>query len=164
MGTQPGVEEIYIAPAAGAKMQKVEEVEAVAGLGLRGDRYCERKGLYSGVDECQVTLIEGEGLDQISRSAGLRVKAGEHRRNIVTRGIRLDRLSGKLFQIGEAILQYDRPRPPCGYLQSLTQPDMARALMDKAGICARVVKSGMIRTGDPIRVLGRVTLSEVEAE
>ncbi|MBI2360605.1 MAG: hypothetical protein HYV04_17160 [Deltaproteobacteria bacterium] len=64
----------------------------------------------------------------------------------------------------EAIPQYDRPRPPCSYLQSLTQPGMARALMDKAGICARVVKSGMISAKDPIRVLGKVTLSEVEAE
>lgn len=164
MGTQASVEEIYIAPAAGAKMHKVEEVQAVAGLGLRGDRYCERKGLYSGVDECQVTLIEGEDLDEVSQSAGLRVKAGEHRRNIVTRGVRLDLLSGKLFQIGEAILQYDRPRPPCSYLQSLTQPDMARALMDKAGICARIVKSGTIRAGDPIRILGRINLSEIKAE
>lgn len=111
MGTQASVEEIYIAPAAGAKMQKVEEVEAVAGLGLRGDRYCERRGLYSGVDECQVTS-----------------------------------------------------RPPCSYLQSLTQPGITRALPDKAGICARVVKSGTIRAGDPIRILGRVNLSEVEAE
>lgn len=164
MGTEASVEAIYIAPGAGAKMQKVEEIQAVAGFGLRGDRYSERKGLYSGVDEYQVTLIEGEGLDEISQGAGLRVKDGEHRRNIVTHGIKLDRLSGKLFQIGKAILQYERPRPPCSYLQSLTEPGMTQALVNRAGICARVVKSGIIRAKDLIRVLGRLKLSEIKAE
>lgn len=164
MGTEARVEAIYIAAGAGAKMQRVEEIQAVAGLGLRGDRYSERKGLYSGVDECQVTLIEGEGLDEIGESAGLRVKNGEHRRNVVTRGLKLNRLSGKLFQIGEAILQYERPRPPCSYLQSLTEPGMTQALVNRAGICAMVVKSGTIRAEDPIRVLGRLQPSEIKAE
>jgi len=42
METEAGVEEIYIALQGGAKMQRVEEIQAVAGLGLQGDRYSER--------------------------------------------------------------------------------------------------------------------------
>jgi len=56
-------------------MRRVEEIQAVAGLGLQGDRYSERTGVYSGVDECQVTLIEGEGTDEISRRMGLAINS-----------------------------------------------------------------------------------------
>lgn len=150
MGT---VHEIYIAPEGGAPMQPVGEAEAVANGGLRGDRYCERLGYYTGLDECQLTLIELEGLEEIARSAGLQVLGGEHRRNIVTRDVRLDELAGRSFQMGKAVLAFDRPRPPCAYIQSITQAGMTRALMGRAGICVMVVKSGMIRQGDTIALL-----------
>jgi MOSC domain-containing protein YiiM len=148
------VEEIYITAEGGAPMERVDEVEAIAYSGLRGDRYMKREGYWSGVDECQVTLIERETLDQIALESEIRVAHGEHRRNIVTRGIRLHELRGKQFAIGDAILEYDRPRPPCGYIQSITQHGMTRALRgERGGICARVVKSGVIRANDVIRVL-----------
>ena len=59
------VEKIYIAPAGGANMQALEEAEALAAQGLRADRYCQRAGYWSGVDECEGTLIEAEGFEGI---------------------------------------------------------------------------------------------------
>ena len=59
------VEKIFISSAGGADMKAVEEVEAEAGCGLRGDRYSKKSGYWTGVDECEVTLIESEDLDQI---------------------------------------------------------------------------------------------------
>lgn len=151
------VEAIYIAATGGETMQFVEQVEALAERGLRGDRYCEHAGYWTGVDECQVTLIEAEALEDIEQTAGLRVKHGEHRRNLVTRGIRLAELWHKQFQIGAVILAYDRPRPPCNYLQTITQPGMTRALAGgRSGICARVIKGGLIRINDSIEVLGKI--------
>jgi MOSC domain-containing protein YiiM len=148
------VEEIYIAPAGGVPMQKVEEVEAEANAGLCGDRYKKRTGYWSGTDECQVTLIEGENLDWIGANTDIQIGNGEHRRNIITRDIRLEELQGKRFAIGTAVLEYDRPRPPCGYIQGLTQQGMTRALGGtRGGICARVVQSGTIRVQDTIQVL-----------
>lgn len=147
------VEEIYIASRGSEAMQKVDQVEALAHLGLRGDRYCEGSGTYSGVDECEVTLIEAEDLEEIKQKTGIRVSNGEHRRNLVTRGIRLEDLIGKRFRIGEAVLEYDRPRPPCSYIQSITQAGMTRALTGRGGICARVIKSGLIRRNDAITVI-----------
>jgi MOSC domain-containing protein YiiM len=105
------------------------------------------------VDECQVTLIEVECLDEIRAKTGVTIEGGEHRRNIVTRGIELESLLGKRFQVGTAIFEYDRPRPPCGYIEKLTEPGMTRALVGRGGICARVVGSGTIRASDPIVVL-----------
>jgi len=150
---QGTVEAIFITARGGTKMERVVEVEALAGLGLKGDRYCLGTGYWTGVDECQLTLITAEDLDEILKTTGVRVGDGEHRRNLVTRGVRLGDLSGRKFQVGEAVLEYDRPRPPCGYIESLTQPGMTRALGRRAGICARVVKSGWIRARDPIALV-----------
>ncbi len=148
------VEEIYIAPRGGATMQRVDEVEALAGAGLRGDRYLERTGYWTGTDECQVTLIEAETLDAIRAESELRVKSGEHRRNLVTRGVRLHDLRSKRFAVGEVVLEYDRPRPPCAYIQSITQPGMSAALRRlRGGICARVLRPGVIRANDAVEPL-----------
>ena len=147
------VVKIFITPAGGDTMQPVEEVEALAGCGLRGDRYCKRSGYWTDVDECEVTLIEAECLEEIRAKTGINVGEGEHRRNLVTRGVRLDDLLGKRFQVGEAVLEYDRPRPPCGHVETLTEAGMTRALINRGGICARVVASGTIRPNDPIVVI-----------
>jgi MOSC domain-containing protein YiiM len=129
-------------------------VRAVAGRGLEGDRYATRQGYWTDVDECQVTLIAGEDLDGITASSGVAVQDGQHRRNIVTRGVDLRGLAGRTFRIGEATFVYDRPRPPCRYIEALTEPGMTRALAARrGGICARVVESGLLRTGDQIEVL-----------
>ena len=150
---QGTVKAIYIVGEGGAPMQKLDQVKALADCGLEGDRYCKRAGYWTGVDECQATLIAAEDLEEITRTTDVRIQNGEHRRNLITRGIRLDSLQGKMFQVGEAVFEYDRPRPPCGYIQEITQPGMTQALMGRGGICARVVRSGLIRVGDSIVVL-----------
>jgi MOSC domain-containing protein YiiM len=87
------IQAIFIAARAGAAMIRLPEVLATAGLGLDGDRYANHAGYYSPHDDvCEVTLIEGEVLDRIEAIDGLRVQHGEHRRNIVTRGLILREL------------------------------------------------------------------------
>jgi MOSC domain-containing protein YiiM len=148
------VEEIYITSEGSAAMERVEEVRAVAG-GLAGDRYKEGTGYWTRYgDVCEVTLIEAEDLDEIEQEAGLRVNNGEHRRNIVTRGVRLHDLNGSRFRVGEVVLEYDRPRPPCKHVQDVTEPGMTRALRRRrGGICARVIEGGFIRAQDEIVTL-----------
>ena len=151
MGT---VERVFVAGAGGEPMQPVAEVLAVAGRGLDGDRYATRRGYWTDVDECQVTLIAAEDLDGITASSGVAVQDGQHRRNIVTRGVDLRALSGRTFRIGEATFAYDRPRPPCRYIEAITEPGMTRALAARrGGICVRVVESGLVRAGDEIELL-----------
>jgi MOSC domain-containing protein YiiM len=148
---QGTIEAIFVAGKGGDPMQRVEEAEAVKDGGLRGDRYMERAGYWTNVDECQVTLIAGETLDRIASGTSVKVQAGEHRRNIVTRGIDLMSLVGKRFQVGAAELVFDRPRPPCGYIQTITEKGMTKALGGfNGGICARVLTDGVIRPGDTI--------------
>lgn len=148
------VEEIYITSEGSAAMERVEEVRAVAG-GLEDDRYKEGTGYWTSYgDICEVTLKEAEDLDEIEQEAGLHVKNGEHRRNIVTRGMRLHDLNGSRFRVGEVVLEYDRPRPPCKHVQDVTEPGMTRALRRRrGGICARVIEGGLIHAQDEIVTL-----------
>src|SRR5689334_15262041 len=111
----PVLEAIFIAEIAGSLMRRIQEVEAIAGRGLRGDRYAEGLGYYSRADPCEVTLIEGETLDLINARFGIAIHEGQHRRNLVVRGLPLRQLEGSRFRIGTALLEYDRPRPPCAY-------------------------------------------------
>ncbi|MFQ5939104.1 MAG: MOSC domain-containing protein [Alphaproteobacteria bacterium] len=137
----------------GAPMKAMPEVTAIADRGLEGDRYLRRAGYWTDVDECHVTLIEAEHLDEIERETSVKVQNGEHRRNIVTRNIDLLGLDGRRFKVGAATLVFDRPRPPCAYLASITDRRMTKALWNRGGICARVVEGGTIKPGDRITVL-----------
>lgn len=148
------VEEIFVTAQGSAAMESVGEAETVEGCGIRGDRYCEGTGFWVQYgDVCQVTLIEGEHLDEIE-AQGLDIRSGQHRRNIVTRGVDLLGLRGKRFRVGEVVLEYDRSRPPCRHVQDLSERGMTRALKNRGGICARVIQAGPIRPGDTIEAEG----------
>lgn len=138
-------------------MRRVDTVRAVPG-GLEGDRYLDHLGYWSPLgDECEVTMIEGEALDEIESRHGVSVGSGEHRRNLVTRGVVLRGLSGKRFRVGDALMEYDRPRPPCRYVESITEAGMTRALAARrGGICVRVLEEGIVRVGDAIQVVGEI--------
>ncbi len=156
--TEPAgvVEAIFVTPAGGQPMQRVEAVDALAGAGLAGDRYAERIGYWTGVDECQVTLIDAADLDEIEANTDVSVADGQHRRNVVVRGVDLRGLAGTTFTIGAATFDYDRPRPPCRYIQSITQPGMTRALAARrGGVCVKVVAAGTVAVGDRLEVLDR---------
>ncbi|MBA2376408.1 MAG: MOSC domain-containing protein [Rubrobacter sp.] len=145
------VEEIFTTSEGSKDMESVEEIRTIRDRGIEGDRYCEGTGFWTQYgDVCQITLISGEDLDHIETELGLNIKKGEHRRNIITRGIDLGNLRRKRFRVGEALLEYDRPRPPCKHVQDITEAGMTRALRNRGGICARVVEAGKIKPGDAI--------------
>ena len=150
------VEAIFIARRGGQPVERVQEIETLRDTGLVGDRFVEGTSYWSGVDECQVTLIAVEALEGITTKTEVSVMEGQHRRNIVTRGIDLLKLRGTRFQVGNAVLEFDRPRPPCRYIQSVSEHGMTKALgRNRGGICARVIQGGVIRPGDSIEVVGK---------
>jgi MOSC domain-containing protein YiiM len=149
------VEGIFLAPGAGAQMKSVQAASALEGCGLEGDRYCAGTGHWSRFGRvCEVTFIAAEELQGIERETGVGVKNGEHRRNVVTRGISLKALRrGERFRIWEVVFDYRGPRSVCRYIERLTEPGMTQALKGRGGICARVIKYGTVRVGDEIEVL-----------
>jgi len=154
------VEAIHIAPKSSAPMRSLGEIEAVAGGGLAGDRYLEGVGFYSkrptdpGARE--VTLFEAEVLDALAAEHQITFGAGEHRRNLTTRGVRLDDLLGRRFQVGEVLLEGVKDCPPCDHLQGLVGKPVLQPLVHRGGLRARVVVGGVLKVGDRITVLESV--------
>jgi MOSC domain-containing protein YiiM len=151
------VEGIFLAPEGGAQMKGVQAATALEGCGLEGDRYCAGTGHWSRFGRvCEVTFIAAEDLHNIERETGVSVKNGEHRRNVVTRGISLKTLRrGERFRVGEVAFEYRGPRSVCRYIERLTEPGMTQALKGRGGICASVIENGTLRVGDKIEALQR---------
>jgi MOSC domain-containing protein YiiM len=146
------VQAIAIAQHAEAPVALVQRAMARAGRGLEGDRYFEQRGTFSnrhgrGHD---LTLIEGEVLDALTLPPG-GLSPQEARRNIVTRGIELNGLVGKTFNIGEVECIGQRWCEPCAHLERLTRkPGTLRGLIHQGGLRADILTDGEIRVGSEI--------------
>ncbi|HZU78200.1 MAG TPA: MOSC domain-containing protein, partial [Dehalococcoidia bacterium] len=137
---------LYTAEAAGEPVMSHAEVEVVAGLGIPGDRYATGRGYWSDPrwPDQELTFAAAEVAETIGLEPALL------RRNVVTRGVDLDALIGVTFRAGTALLQGVRRCDPCGHLDSLTRPGVARALRERGGLRTRVLASGRIAVGDRI--------------
>jgi MOSC domain-containing protein YiiM len=144
---------VFIAPGGGETMLPVQEIEAVAGRGLKGDRYFLRRGTYSATPGTgrEVTLIESEAVDALARENGINIQAGQARRNIVTRGVALNHLVDREFMVGKAVLRGMRLCEPCGHLASLTKRGIVKGLTHRGGLRAEIVRGGEIAVGDAVR-------------
>src|SRR5437667_12740638 len=144
---------IFTAPRKQADLQAVDEVEAVAGRGIRGDRYFQQQGTFTKPDspDREVTLIEIEALEALTRETEITLRPGEARRNLVTRGVPLNHLVGREFLVGDVLLRGIRLCEPCGHLEKLTVGGVQCGLCHRGGLRAQVVKSGTLHAGDAIR-------------
>jgi MOSC domain-containing protein YiiM len=159
------LEAIHIAAGAGAPMRPLAQAEAISGAGLTGDRYAAQLGFYSArptePGAREVTLFEAETLDQLAAEHQIALRAGQHRRNLTTRGVRLDELIGQRFTIGHVVLEGVKDCPPCEHLQQLVGKPVLQPLLGHGGLRARVVQGGTIRVGDPIARISASTPAAV---
>ena len=148
MSTEGIVAALFVAHAAGDAMESPQTVRVVPGVGIPGDRYAAGLGHWSDPrwPDQQMTLIETELAEELGIEAALL------RRNVVTRGVRLDDLIGEEFRIGTALLRGVRACDPCRYIETLTRPGLFQALRWRGGLRAAVVREGVIRVGDTIAV------------
>jgi MOSC domain-containing protein YiiM len=145
--------DIFVAPAAGAPMHRLDAARCLPGRGLEGDRYALGKGHWVKTDGRELTLVTRQDIERANRRGPLSFADGEHRRNLVVDGIRLEVYRGHRVRIGSVEYEFHRLRPPCGYLDRLLQAGAGRALGKGAGIGLRVLQEGVIRVGDPVEVL-----------
>jgi MOSC domain-containing protein YiiM len=137
MGT---VEQIAIAAEESALPGAVDEVE-VTSTGIAGDRYAE-KG--------DITLIEAEALEAFTAETGIELSHPESRRQVLTRGVRLNDLVGKRFKVGDVEVVGREVCEPCSHLQSMTRPGVLRGMVHRAGLNADIVTPGRIAVGDRV--------------
>lgn len=133
-------------------VQVVKQVEAVIGRGLTGDRY---RGQTGGAGKRQVTLLQHEHLAVIASMLGREsIDPAELRRNIAVSGINLIALKGKQFRIGTAVFEYTCLCHPCSLMEEVYGKGGYNAVRGHGGICAKVIKEGVIDLGAEVEVVG----------
>jgi MOSC domain-containing protein YiiM len=144
-GLMPGsVQAIHISGAESELPHPVDSVEVTAD-GVVGDRYGEARDL---------TLIEAEALEGLREDTGIELSAAESRRQVLTRGIRLNDLVGERFTVGGVECVGQELCEPCNHLQGLTREGVLRGLVHRGGLRADIVSGGRIAVGDEVAPRG----------
>jgi len=140
------IKAICIAEVAGAPMREVQMVEAVAGVGLAGDRYAKAEGSFNRgrLGKNQVTLMNTIFFE------GTEFAFTDSRRNLFVEGTELMWLIGRDFQIGTARFRGVKYCDPCQRPSKLSGKTRSfkEAFLDRGGLRADVLESGTIRVGD----------------
>ncbi|MGC1620774.1 MAG: MOSC domain-containing protein [Candidatus Acidiferrum sp.] len=126
-------------------MEELPEVEALLEVGFEG---CAHSRPSS---KRQVLLVDRETLDAVELSPGM------IRENITTEGLNVNGLKeGETLRIGRALLEVTTACTPCGQMDDL-RSGLRRELRGRRGMLCRVIKGGMIRQGDVIEKLEKLT-------
>lgn len=122
------------------------EAMLLAGHGIDGDR----KG---GHPNRNLNVMDQEMLAALS-AEGYPTGPGVLGENLIVAGVDISsRSEGARFRIGlEAVIEVVRLREPCYKLTAL-DPRMPDSVIERVGVMARVVESGVIRVGDAVAVL-----------
>ncbi len=147
---------IGVRPARRQPLQPLEQVQAIAGLGLDGDhRVTKTPGSAR-----QVTVISREFIAQIEHFTGLAAIApATLRRNLVISGINLNALRRQRFRIGEAVFEATALCHPCSRMEQALGKGGVAAMIGHGGLCAKIIESGSLRLGDAVQVLPSPTAS-----
>jgi MOSC domain-containing protein YiiM len=154
MTNEARVEAIHVASSAGAPMTSLDRVVATAGVGLAGDRYAVGAGTWSDDPrgDREITLVEAEVIEDLAATDGIALAPGQTRRNITTRGVRLNDLVGRRFVVGGVECEGIRLCEPCQGLNDSIGKPILRPLAHRAGLRARILTSGEITVGAEIAV------------
>ena len=149
---QGTVASINITSDSGEKMESVREARAVAGKGLKGDRYFKGEGDTWEDPGKELTLIEAEAVDALASESGVKLEYGDARRNVVTRGVPLNHLVGKEFLVGSVRLRGIRLNEPCAHLAELTERKVLSGLVHRGGLRAQILNDGTIQVSDAVQL------------
>ena len=132
------------------KINEVKSIEVLENKGVVGDRHFDEfNDPY-----CQLSLIESENIDFYNSKYNLNIPYVDFRRNIITKGIRLNDLIGKKFLVGNVKVEGIDLCRPCRHLtEILNQQNILKEFLRKGGLRCQILSSSIINVGDKIRVL-----------
>lgn len=137
-------------PAATHHCTAAEEVECVAGRGLRGDRFFDYKPDYKG----QITFFAMEVLEEMGRHLGIaEILPAAVRRNVFTRGVDLNALIGREFEFQGVRFAGAEECRPCYWMNQAVAPGAEAWLQGKGGLRARILTGGCLRRGEAALIL-----------
>ena len=132
------------------KIEEVDSFEVLTNKGVIGDRhFSEYNDPY-----CQLTLIESENIDYYNTKFGLNIPYIDFRRNIITKGIKLNDLIGKKFLIGNVKVEGIDLCRPCKHLtEMLNQDNILKEFLRRGGLRCQILSSSKIKVDDRIKIL-----------
>lgn len=128
-------------PAGETPMVEVDQVECVAGSGLRGDRFFDFKTDYKG----QVTFFSAEVYREMCEQFAVFDKSpSAFRRNIIVEGADLDALIDEEFEIQGVKFSGSQEAAPCYWMEQAFCPGAEKALKGRGGLRARILTDGKL--------------------
>jgi len=122
---------------------EVDQLECVAGRGIRGDRFFDYKPDYKG----QITFFALEVLDALRRELNLpAAPPAALRRNVFTLGTDLGALAGTEFEIQGVRFAGVEECRPCYWMDQALGPGADAWLTGRGGLRARILTDGVLRT------------------
>jgi len=120
----------------------VNQIECVAGCGIRGDRFFEYKADYKG----QITFFAMETIDALRRELRLEdAQPACTRRNVFTRGQDLNTLVGTEFEIQDVRFLGTEECRPCYWMNHAFRDDRVESwLRGKGGLRAKILSTGLL--------------------
>jgi MOSC domain-containing protein YiiM len=152
-GTAVVIERIFTSPARGAPQVECERLTVRAGMGPVGDRNFG-VGAHAGQN---LTLVEAEEVELFCVRHGRATDLSITRRNLVTRGVRLNALLNAEFSIGTVRLRGVELCEPCAILgknlcsKSLAPASVIRHWVGRGGLRVDVLTDGEIVRGARIQ-------------
>ena len=132
------------------KINEVKSIEVLENKGVVGDRHFDEfNDPY-----CQLSLIESENIDFYNSKYNLNIPYVDFRRNIITKGIRLNDLIGKKFLVGNVKVEGIDLCRPCRHLtETLGQENIIKEFLRKGGLRCQILSSSSISVNDIIKIL-----------
>ena len=141
---------ICISKNSGEEMQDLDTIEVVADKGIINDRYFNENN----DQDIQITFIESENIDYVNEISSTSVPYIDFRRNIITKGIKLNKLVDKEFLIGNVKIKGHRLCNPCKYLQDkLNIENLVKKLVNIGGLRCEILTDGRISVKDKIKII-----------
>tara|TARA_B100001093_G_scaffold33389_1_gene28924 strand:- start:281 stop:724 length:444 start_codon:yes stop_codon:yes gene_type:complete len=129
---------------------EVNEINLIAGKGIVGDRHFrDFNDPFN-----QLSIIESENIDEYNLKNKLSIPYLNFRRNIVTKGIKLNELLNKNIKIGSVKLDVIDLCRPCRHLsEKLGRNDIIKEFLKKGGIRCQIINDGKISVTDKIKII-----------
>ena len=131
-------------------INEVNEIDIIAGKGVVGDRHF--KDFSDPFNN--LSIIESENIDEYNKKYNSDIAYLDFRRNIVTKGIKLNDLVGKKIMINNINLEVIDLCRPCRHLsERLEKDNIIKEFLRKGGIRCEILNDGKISIGDQIKII-----------
>ena len=131
------------------QIKEVNSIDVLANKGILGDRHFQEFNDPFN----QLSLIESENIDYYNTKYGLNIPYKDFRRNIITKGVKLNDLVGKKFQIGDVKVEGIDLCRPCRHLcEVLNQDNIIKEFLRRGGLRCQILSSSSIEVGSKIKI------------